>query len=478
MRVTCPNCGRKTDEGRFCELCGEPLPVTQPPATRPPTTQPPATQPPATQQTIDAQIDTVPSPAVPPPVMPPQQPVPQSHVSSSAVPTLELDTFCILYEKLPGFLRFRLNSETKIESVLISLENPMTRDRVESRKMPHLQGQREIMVQIPVQEAGAFVWNLTLTYEAAGRKHRMEGDVQMVVVRPREAQKAADTLTVTINNNITNGNASDVHVSQQALADLAKLATAADPFDELRRIVQGGKRVWASLPIDAVEEPYPLPTQPLAALRDAITLNLGMTRVSFFANRMVRLGRQREVNDIALRPPEGKSDTPYLSMSKAHCCFEHQGDRAIIYDGQFDAAHVVKPSSYGTFWNGRRIQSSLALAAGDEGELSFSGAGDGFVSLEVRACHPVRACATCPHANRTWCGDGRRPALILTRRDGVAERFVALWSCFPLEEVDPSFEGVVIFRKDGGFAWRRGRRCGWLVPGERLETDFGQVEVS
>ncbi|MBQ6007894.1 MAG: hypothetical protein IJL17_05100, partial [Kiritimatiellae bacterium] len=82
-----------------------------------------------------------------------------------------------------------------------------------------------------------------------------------------------------------------------------------------------------------------------------------------------------------------------------------------------------------------------------------------------------------PHASRTWCGDGRRPALMLTRRDGVAERFVALWSCFPLEEADPSFEGVVIFRKDGGFAWRRGRRCGWLVPGERMETDFGPVTV-
>ena len=99
------------------------------------------------------------------------------------------------------------------------------------------------------------------------------------------------------------------------------------------------------------------------------------------------------------------------------------------------------------------------------------------MSLAVRACRPVRACATCPHASRTWCGDGRRPALMMTRRDGVFERFVALWSCFPLEEADPSFEGVVIFRKDGGFAWRRGRRCGWLVPGETLETDFGQVAV-
>ena len=68
--------------------------------------------------------------------------------------------------------------------------------------------------------------------------------------------------------------------------------------------------------------------------------------------------------------------------------------------------------------------------------------------------------------------------MVLARRDGVAEWFVALWSCFSLEEVDPSFEGVVIFRKEGGFAWRRGRRCGWFVPGTTLQTDSGVVTVS
>jgi len=464
MNVTCPNCGRKTAEGRFCERCGKPLSVSAVPQRDCGQVYAKASPAMSFQRPSAPPIHSVPPPSAPP--------------APLAVPTLEMDAFCILFESLPGFLRFRLNPGTTAENVSIALENPLTGTKAEGRKVPYLQGAREIMVPIPAQEAGAFVWYLTLTYEAAGRKHRMEGDVQMVVVRPREAQKAADQLTVTINNNITNGNASDVHVSQQAVEELSRLAMAENPFEELRRIVLSGKRVWAAVPLDAGSVQPTLPTQPPAAQRDAITLNLGMTRVRFFANRMVRLGRQRETNDISPRPPEGMPDAPYRAVSKAHCCFEHQGDKAIIYDGQFDAAHVVKPSSYGTFWNGSRIQTSHALAAGDEGEISFSGTGDGFVSLGVRACRPVRACATCPHANRTWCGEGRRPALMLTRRDGIAERFVALWSCFPLEEADPSFEGVVIFRKDGGFAWRRGRRCGWLVPGETLETDFGKVTIS
>ena len=67
---------------------------------------------------------------------------------------------------------------------------------------------------------------------------------------------------------------------------------------------------------------------------------------------------------------------------------------------------------------------------------------------------------------------------MLTRRDGVPERFVAVWSCFRLSEADPSFEGVVVFRKEGAFVWRKGHRCGWIVPGTKQQTDFGTVTVS
>ena len=418
----------------------------------------------------------VPPPAAPPPAVPPPPPAPP--VQAAPATLLEMDTFCILFEELPGFLRFRLNPATTLENVVISVENPLTGVKVASRKVPCLQAAREITVPVPGQTAGAFVWYLALTCEAAGRKRRLEGEVQMVVVRPREAQKAADQLTVTITNNINNGNASDVHVSQQAVEELSKLAMAENPFEELRRIVLGGRRVWTAVPLDVGGAMPTLPAQPPAAVCESIALDLGTNRIRFFASRMVKLGRRREANDISLRPPEGMPDDPYRAMSKAQCCFEHHGDRAVVYDGQFDEARVRKPSSNGTYWNGARIDSELRLAAGDEGVLSFAGERSDAVSLAVRACRPVRACATCPHASRTWCGDGRRPALMMTRRDGVFERFVALWSCFPLEEADPSFEGVVIFRKDGGFAWRRGRRCGWLVPGETLETDFGQVTVS
>ena len=468
--MTCPKCGRNTVPGRFCERCGAPLPGDAPP------TEPFV----AAKPVVKPQPAQMPAPAAVP------QPVPSPGRIERPVgdamphhPSLEIDSFCVLFENLPGFLRFRFNADATAENVVLSVANPLTGVKAQSRKVAYLQRSREINVPIPAQEAGAFVWYVTVAYEAGGRKHRLEGEVQMLVVRPREAQKAADHLTVTINNNITNGNASDVHVSQRAVEDLAKLATAENPFDELRRIVLSGRRVWASVSLDDGGATPMLPQQPTAALCESITLDLGRSKIHFFANRTIRFGRKREMNDFVLRPPEGASSDPYCSVGRAQCCFEHKGDKAVIYDGQFDEMHVVKPSTFGTYWNDARINEMQMLTAGDSGVISFSGAAStGAVAMSVKACKPIRACETCPHANRTWCGDGRRPALMLTRRDGIAERFIALWSCFPLEEADPSFEGVVIFRKEGGFAWRRGRRCGWLVPGMTLQTDFGQVTVS
>ena len=421
-----------------------------------------------------------PAPAAVLPPMPPPKRIDRPVVEAMTPhPTLEIDSLCVFFENLPGFLRFRFNAGTAAENVVLSLENPLTGKKAQSRNVSYLQRSREINVPVPAQEAGAFVWYVTVAYEAGGRKHRLEGEVQMLVVRPREAQKAADQLTVTITNNINNGNASDVHVSQRAVEELAQLAQAENPFEELRRIVLGGQRVWSAVAIDLSGAMPTLPVQPAASVCERITLDLGTVTLHFFANRMVRIGRKRETNDIVLRPPEGASDEPYRAVSRTQCHLGHKGECVVVCDGQIDDSHVARPSSYGTFWNDERLLSDLTLEPGAAGVLSFAGcARTGAVALTAKVCRPIRACATCPHANRTWCGDGRRPALMLTRRDGVAERFVALWSCFPLEEADPSFEGVVIFRKEGGFAWRRGRRCGWLVPGETINTDFGQIKIS
>ena len=492
--MVCPKCGRTTAEGRFCERCGASIAAPQGGCNQVDPTPPQGgvrqVGPQGGGRQIGSQEIRTPNDSMHLQEGEHRQVAATYLQPSCRAVKLEMDTMCILFEDTPGFLRFRFNAGEVAENVLITLENPLTGVKANSRKMPYLQGAREITLPVLSQPAGAFVWYLTLTYEASGRKHRLDGEVQMVVVRPREAQKAAEQLTVTINNNITNGNASDVHVSQRAVEDLARLATAENPFEELRRIVLSGQRVWATVSIDADGVQPTLPPQPPNAVCDTVTLDLDTRRIHFFAKRRVTFGRDRRNDpcDISLRHPMRESleltpadprNAPYRSVSGHHCHFEHNGNSVVVRDGNWDGAMMVKPSSFGTFWNDNPVSSSVLLNSGDAGVLSFAGrCAEGALSLDVKVCRPIRACETCPHANRTWCGDGRRPALMLTRRDGMAERFVALWSCFPMDEADPSFEGVIIFRKEGGFAWRRGRRCGWLVPGTTIHTDFGEVTVS
>ena len=166
-------------------------------------------------------------------------------------------------------------------------------------------------------------------------------------------------------------------------------------------------------------------------------------------------------------------------VSRRHCFFEHLGERMMITDGSREANGVILPSTNGTFWNDDQIRGSLELAAGTAGVVSFGApACAGGLSMDLRVCSASKACATCPHSNIHWCGEGKRPSLMLTRRDGLPEKYIAVWSCFWLGDADPSLDGVVIFRKDGAFAFRDSYRSEWIVPGTEIETDDGPVKVT
>ena len=197
----------------------------------------------------------------------------------------------------------------------------------------------------------------------------------------------------------------------------------------------------------------------------------------------MKFGRKRECNDFVIRPPSAFSEAqevPYRRVSREHCFFEHSGGNVLISDGSISPTGVLQPSSAGTFWNGQKIVKSVEVPAGTSGVISFGGfaCGDN-VRMDLKACDSTKACAACPLADKSWSGDGSRPCLMLSRTDGVAEKFIGLWSCFCLGEADPSFEGYVVFRKDGAFAYCcEDGRTGWLVPGTTLQTDFENITVN
>ena len=498
MRIQCPSCGRNTSEGRFCEKCGAELPGGMPVAASLPPVQSAAAPCAAVDERARTmRIERPQMPSTPPvrpsadPVRPIATPV-EPNVPAAQMPSrafggecvLEIDKLCVLFEDIVCSVRFRFDpgrAGEGIQNLVFSFENQLTGEVVRPRPIRWIDRMREFAVTFPAQAAGTPGWYVTAEYECDGRKQRREGDMQFVVVRPQEAQKVAEQLAITITTNVNASQASDVRLNQKAAEDLSRIAKAENPFDELRRIVSGGARVWTKVDLFGAGDVAPLPAIPPGARTERVTLDLGVRRISFFASRTVTFGRTREKNDICLRPPKGmdvQSDV-YAQISREHCYFEHRGDRIAVCDGRRDDAMVVHPSTCGTFCNNIRIIGAKELSVGESATLSFGGETCiGAVSLAAKACSPAKACESCPHADRRWCADGCRPSLALTRRDGIPEMFVALWSCFPLGEADPSFDGVVVFRKDGGFAWRRGRRSGWLVPGAALDTDYGKVTIS
>ena len=403
-------------------------------------------------------------------------------------PTISYDRQCVLFENLTGIIRFRFDPTgggERVENVVIAFSNPDCAKRP-VLQIRHIDRAQEFPVQFPPQAAGLQSWEVRIEYLSTRRKHELVGRFQ-VSVRPVESRKrGSDNFNINIQTNVGNvSQASDVTVNQRGVEGLANLIAATDPFEEMQRIAMSRDRDWQPIPLSDDSEVVSLPEQPAGARAERVVLDFGSgRRLHLFAGRTIRFGKTRELNDFVLRPGRPINECseeeliPYKMVSRRHCFFEHVGAKAKISDGYQELNGVVEPSSNGTYWNDDPICGSLELSVGTGGVVSFGAPScSGGLSMDLKVCSAVKACASCPHSNIHWCGEGKRPSLMLTRRDGLPEKYVAVWSCFWMGDADPSLEGVVIFRKDGAFAFRDRYRSGWIVPGTDIQTDYGTVKV-
>lgn len=419
----------------------------------------------------------------------PKQAAGESIVQKSV--SLAVDAFSVLYDGIACTARFQLSVPTGevLYDVRLSLTNDILEKKYEinapqiddeSRMEPANRKKGNLIIGFPKMELGAYVWNLALSFYRNGVRYDYVSCVEFVVLRNTDSRAVAEQVIVTINNNIKAEGAARPSVTNMHIADDLRSAMdrGEDPTFILARYARNNERAWCSLPLNAERR----------SSTNRLTLNLGTRRLKLFAGRgCVTFGR-RDDNDIFLRPknPNTCSDEealPYFAISRSHCRFEPHGDVVAIREGWLDEQMKVRPSSWGTFWNGLQVFDQVTLKPGEDGKLSFGLRhrdihAKNCVSMQAKACSPKFACAKCPYANREWCGGGR-PSLVLTRLDGISETFVCMWSCLHLGEIDRAYEGIVIFRKDGAFAWCRGeKRCGWLVPGTEIKTEYGAITVS
>ena len=412
------------------------------------------------------------------------------HISDAAINarsggkiTLEYDKLCPLFENMNGTLRFRFEAGREtLENVKFRFAN-CDSSRQPEKEVRRLSGKIEFPVQFPPQAVGLQSWRVSLEYYSARRKHRLAGDFQVLVRAVESRKNATGNISINIATNIGNvGNASDVSVNQRGAEDISKYIVAIDPYEEMRRISESNERKWTGITLLDDNMVADLPPMPPNAPAEAITLEFGHRKFRFVAKPTIKLGRKRDANDIVIHPQSQESEeqlAPYRRISREHCFFEHSGESVKIFDGKRDVLGNRIQSTYGTYFNGAKIEESATvpatacatIALGDLREM-------GGVPLTVSACSPAEACRTCPHANTRWCGGGKRPALLVRRLDGVAESFIGLWSCFCMGEAEALLADVVVFRKDGAFAYRRSDgKTGWLVPGVALATEFGTINV-
>ena len=510
--VTCPKCGRSTAQGAFCERCGAELPA--PERQSPPEPTAPsgggAVSAPQFRAGLGADPDDTPTirserhafrtmerafASIEDRLREVDERI-EHETSDEALlskqrgePTIAYDCKCALFENLTGVIRFRfdpLGGGERVENVVITFSNPDC-ERHPVLRIRHADRAQEFPVQFPPQAVGSQSWEIRLEYLSTRRKHELVGQFQ-VFVKPVESRKrGSDNFNINIGG-VTVGNvgpASDVRINQGGVEGLAKLITEADAYREMEKIAMSRDRDWQPISLSDDSEVVSLPPMPAGAQAERVILDFGNgRRLYLFAGRTIRFGKTRELNDFVLRPGRPINECseeeliPYKMVSRRHCFFEHSGERMTITDGSRETNGVVQPSSNGTFWNDEMIRGSLELPVGTTGIVSFARpACAGGLSMDLRVCGASKACATCPHSNIHWCGEGKRPSLMLTRRDGLPEKYVAVWSCFWLGDADPSLDGVVIFRKDGAFAFRDTYRSGWIVPGTDIQTDCGTVKV-
>ena len=519
--VTCPICGRETAEGAFCMRCGKEMgPVAPIAAAVEPTATPsqefqrPELKPPEFHRVAECRHSESQTQSFAADCIYAAEERIDRETSDAAMtarqsggPTFEFDRLCVLFEGLPGNVRMRFNPNSTgagLRNVKISFQSMLTGETIKLPTICKANMMRPLLAQFPAQTPGHQAWQVRVEYEADRRKKTLEGQMEILVIRPEEARHVASNLSISIDNSVRIGdhsanaadittrgsllgnhsaNTSDIRMRNNLAEALENLAKSQNPFDELRSLIQSDKRSWVRIELFDADAVDPLPPMPANARTDSIVLDIGGRLIHFFANRMVKFGRKRECNDFVIRPPATLSesqDAPYRRISREHCYFEHSGTNVLISDGCRDTNGVLRPSSAGTFWNNLQISRPVEIPAGTTGLISF---GDvthgGALKMELKACDSAKACAACPIADRSWSGDGSRPCLMLSRTDGVAEKFVGLWSCFWLGEADPSFEGYVVFRKDGAFAYcRDDGRTGWLVPGTAIHTDFVNMTIN
>lgn len=506
-RVKCQACGKSTEEGLFCEKCGAELAGGYAPAaaSAPAFAQPEPARDPVfirTPPEVRAPRVVVLEPAVEAPhACEPATPARAGRSAAEPVSAacelgdcpwllVENDKAGFFVAGTPGLLRLRLTAQ---EEGLLNLRVGLSLACATCEPVPPFELYRPKALQqtvtslsVPPLKPGAYVAELTVSFVRASRTLRFKAGLDLFVYpSDSSAQQIAESIVITINNDIKMGHASDVRQSLDAAGLLGNVKNNGKVYGvpELLDLLKNEMCAFRGLPLSEVEGSDEGSEPPSGARTDSLTLQLGGRLLHLLAGRRITLGKHRS-NRVVTRLFDGAGvATEALNerISKRHCTLELDGSECLILDGVADDGGAVRRSAWGVFWQGRPVEGCARLPAASfprAAPLALVGAeGPYAFRLTAHGCYfDAARCAACPDtAAGRPCGKGRYPALVLERADAVPERYAVLWACLDLGLAFPGCAGAAVCHERGAFQLRAASGAReWLTPGMRLP---GGVEV-
>ena len=412
--------------------------------------------------------------------------------------SIELDTMLSLQEGVGNSLRILFTpspSAGTFSNVSISISSDDERFQMKTRQRDVLYSPCEFVFGVRDLEAGVCVFDVNVSYVLGGRKYFYDGTFDVVVLERRNWQTDAKrNLSFVFNPVIHASEAARVRMDVPAhavdlLAQAAKDAER-DPLKVAEELVNLGVRKYrmiAMLRSDGIEVLPPPP--PEAACKEIqLDLGYGFGKVQLFTDSIIGIGHTYEgsrYTDIVVDPPAGlvgDQRLPYEKMSRGQCLLRSNGFDMELVDGRIRASGSPAESTNGTYLNGERVGMG-GCRLPQNGAIGL-GTTCRATTLDATLVTPSpEACQRCRRGgeSREYCCRGGRACVnaVLRRRDGVLITYVVLGSCIDMGCIYGAFSGFEVFYDHQAFAWRRGTRRGWLVPGGQIELSrFKSIAVS
>lgn len=497
--MDCNACGKKTQEGVFCEKCGAELPACRaaPPEQAVHENPVPSGELATGQEIHATDVERISAQstmvvraesAVDARVTPPQ-PV----FISSPYMTVEHDQSRVFVVGQTMNFRFALTPLVDgLCDVFVAVVFEGRGRKVEVKRLGWIpcKGERRVLrnINFAAPEAGSLGFSFYFGFKKDEQDFVFEADGEHKVWPSQaRATEVVRNLEIHIQNS---GHASDFDLTG-IKNHLKPEETLADVIDRLHQMPP----LWAGLCLYGSNwrpprirrsetrqlSPVTLSGQPpLAARLDRLTLATDGRKIHLFTTDTIRLGKNRQ-NDVVARLFEGGKATSALNskISRYHCVIERQDKHCYIIDRGDYPGEGSRPSACGVFVDGEQIPSRGRRELDVKGSPRLSLAGSsatvpGVFSLELEpwACDPSMR-RTC----RRDCESQKLASLVLRRCDAIPETYVALWECFSLGTADPDFDGLIVWREGNGYGYATAETEGWLQPGISIQMPQGEVRV-